>query len=50
MKLYDTTTWQVARTFAWEIGRLRSVAFAPDGCRAAVGSDKGRILLWDLDL
>jgi WD40 repeat protein len=50
VKLYDTTTWQVATSFAWQIGRLRCVAFSPDGCRAAVGSDKGRILIWDVDL
>jgi WD40 repeat protein len=50
VKLYETTTWQTARTFAWEIGRLRSVAFSADGCRAAVGSDKGKILIWDVDL
>jgi WD40 repeat protein len=50
VKLYDTTTWQLATSFAWQIGRLRCVAFSPDGCRAAVGSDKGRILIWDVDL
>jgi hypothetical protein len=50
VKVYETQTWQVARSFAWEIGRLRSVAFSPDGCRAAAGSDRGRIVLWDVDL
>jgi WD40 repeat protein len=50
VKLYDTTTWRVSTTLAWQIGRLRCVAFSPDGCRAAVGSDQGRILIWDVDL
>jgi WD40 repeat protein len=50
VKLYDTATWQIARTFTWKIGRLRSVAFSPDGTRAAVGSDKGQIVVWDVDL
>jgi WD40 repeat protein len=50
VKLYDTSTWQLARTFTWNIGRLRSIAFSPDGMLAAVGSDTGRILVWDVDL
>jgi WD40 repeat protein len=50
VKLYDTATWQPARTFTWNIGRLRSVAFSPDGTRAAVGSDTGKVVVWDVDL
>jgi WD40 repeat protein len=50
VSLYDTATWKVAKTFTWNVGRLRSVAFSPDGTRAAVGSDKGQIVVWDVDL
>src|SRR6185437_14798450 len=50
VKLYDTATWQLARTFTWNVGRLRSVAFSPDGMLAAVGSDTGKIVVWDVDL
>ena len=50
VKLYDTDTWQVAKTFTWNIGRLRSVAFSPDGSLAAVGGDSGQIVVWDMDL
>ena len=50
VKLYDTTTWEVARTFTWDIGRMRSIAFSPDGTLAAAGSDKGKIVVWDVDL
>lgn len=50
VKLYDTTTWEVARTFAWKIGRTHSVAFSPDGTLAAVGSDRGKVVVWDVDL
>ena len=50
VKLYDTATWEVAKTFAWNVGRLRSVAFSPDGMLAAVGSDTGKIVVWDVDL
>jgi WD40 repeat protein len=50
VKLYDTATWRLARTFTWNIGRLRSVAFSPDGTRGAVGSDTGKVVVWDVDL
>ena len=49
VKLYDTTTWQVAKTFTWNIGRMRSIAFSPDGTLAAAGSDTGKVVIWDVD-
>ena len=50
VKLYDTTTWEVARTFTWDIGRMRSIAFSPDGNLAAAGSDTGKVVVWDVDI
>jgi len=50
VKLYDTTTWQVAKTFTWNIGRMRSIAFSPDGTLAAAGSDTGKVVVWDVDV
>ena len=50
VKVYDTVTWRLAKTFTWNVGRLRSVAFSPDGARAAVGSDTGKVVVWDVDL
>jgi WD40 repeat protein len=50
VKLYDTTTWTVAKTFSWNIGRMRSIAFSPDGTLAAAGSDTGKVVVWDVDL
>jgi WD40 repeat protein len=50
VKLYDTTTWEMAHAFDWQIGRLRSVAFSPDGMLAAAGGDKGKVVVWDFDL
>jgi len=50
VKLFDTTTWEVARAFTWKVGKLRSVAFSPDGTLAAAGSDRGTVVVWDVDL
>jgi WD40 repeat protein len=49
VKFYDTESWQVAKTFGFRIGRMRSVAFSPDGTLAAAGSDTGQVVLWDVD-
>jgi WD40 repeat protein len=50
VRLYNTATWSVAAAFDWQIGRLRSVAFSPDGMRSAVGGNRGQIVVWDVDL
>ncbi len=50
VKLYDTTTWQLARTYTWDLGRLRAVTFSPDGTLAAAVGDTGKIVVWDVDV
>lgn len=34
----------------WKTGPLTTAAFAPDGLTAAVGSTRGEVVLWDLDV
>ena len=50
VKLYSTATWQEAKRFTWEIGKMRSIAFSPDGTLAAAGSDIGKVVVWDVDV
>jgi len=50
VKFYDVQTWRLAHAFDWQIGRLRSVAFSPDGTLAAAGGDDGKVVVWDVDL
>jgi hypothetical protein len=47
--MWDTATWEPIRQYGWEIGRLRAVAFAPDGLTCAAGSDMGKVVLFDVD-
>jgi WD40 repeat protein len=49
VRIWDTHSWQEQTTFTWDIGKLLNIALAPDGCRAAAGSDSGKVILWDLD-
>lgn len=50
VKVYDVETWALERVFSWQVGRMRSIAFSPDGMLAAAGSDTGQVVLWDWDL
>jgi WD40 repeat protein len=49
VRLWDARTWAEKTTFTWDVGRLLNIAFAPDGLRAAAGSDKGQIVIWDVE-
>jgi WD40 repeat protein len=48
VKLWDVASGRERGAFAWGIGRVHVVAFAPDGMRAAAGGD-GDIVIWDVD-
>lgn len=49
VRVWDVPSLQPVRTIEWDIGKLYAVAVSPDGSRAAVGSNTGRVLIWDWD-
>ena len=49
VSLWDTTSWTQVAAYDFGIGPMVSVACAPDGMRAAVGSAKGKIVVFDID-
>lgn len=49
VSLYDTTSWTEAKSYSWKVGKLRTLAFSPDGATAAVGSDRGKVVVFDLE-
>lgn len=49
VKFYDTTIGEV-RAFTWKLGKMRSITFSSDGTLAAAGTDKGQVVVWDVDL
>jgi WD40 repeat protein len=50
VRMLDAATGEITKTFDWRLGDALSVAFSPDGTRAAAGGEGGRIVLWDVDL
>lgn len=46
----DTAVWRPVRVFDWKIGRCYGVAFNRDGTLAAAGGDKGKVVVWDVDM
>jgi WD40 repeat protein len=49
VRVWETGSWGEHTTFTWGIGKLLNIAFAPDGFRAAAGSDRGQVIIWDVD-
>jgi WD40 repeat protein len=49
VRQYEPTTGAEVRSFAWPLGKVRSVAVSPDGMLAAAGGDKGQVVVWDVD-
>ena len=49
MKFWDAATGRERASFRWPIGKVFSLAYAPDGLRLAAGGDSGRVVVWDVD-
>jgi WD40 repeat protein len=49
VKLFDVATRAEVCALEWNAGRMRSVCFSPDGALAAAGTDRGQVIVWDVD-
>jgi WD40 repeat protein len=49
VQFWDAAAGEPLRGFDWSIGNVTALAFAPDGLTAAAGSDRGQIVIWDVD-
>jgi WD40 repeat protein len=47
--LWDVDNRKLLRTLDWKLGKLVSVAFAPDGSLGAAGTEDGQVVVWDVD-
>src|SRR5262249_54024396 len=49
VRLWDVLGGRERTAFGWPVGKVRAVAFAPDGMTAAAAGDKGDVVIWDVD-
>ena len=49
VSLWDVTTGAKVTAWNWRIGKVRAVAFAPDGLTCAVAS-AGKVAVFDVDV
>jgi WD40 repeat protein len=49
VRCFDARSWSELPGFEWSIGPLRDVAFSADGMLAASCSERGKIVVWDVD-
>jgi WD40 repeat protein len=47
---WDPVTFRELRSFDWRLGKLMSVAFGPGGSLAAAGTERGQVVVWDVDV
>jgi WD40 repeat protein len=47
--LWNLETRELVRTLDWKLGKLMSIAFAPDGSIGAAGTEDGQVVVWDVD-
>jgi WD40 repeat protein len=50
IRFWSTAGWSEVAAYDWQVGPIISLAIAPDGMRAAGGSGKGKIVVFDVDL
>lgn len=49
VRLWDAAAGRERAVFRWPVGKVRAVAFAPDGMTAAAAGDRGDIVIWDVE-
>jgi WD domain, G-beta repeat len=49
VRVWDVNPARARSVFAWPLGAVRAVTFAPDGMTAAAGGENGNVVVWDCD-
>ena len=49
VRLWDATSGRELAVYQWPIGKVFSLAYAPDGLRLAAGGNRGSVVVWDAE-
>ncbi len=49
VRFWDVPSLSELAAYDWEIGKLRGVAFSPDGMTAAAVGEKSQVVVWDVE-
>jgi WD40 repeat protein len=49
-RYWDPVDLSPRTAFNLKVGKLHAVAISPDGMMAAAGADKGKVVIWDVDV
>jgi WD40 repeat protein len=50
VRYWDPADLSLIKTVKWDAGKLHAVTISPDGTLAAAGGEKGKVVLWDVDV
>jgi WD40 repeat protein len=49
VRMWDANAGTELKAFDWKLGKLYCAAFSPDGLTCAACSEKGQVVVWDVD-
>lgn len=49
-RYWDPVDLSLLKAIKWEAGKLQAVTISPDGTLAAAGGEKGKVVVWDVDV
>jgi WD40 repeat protein len=50
VRCWSLPTLEPLKVYKWGVGKLHSIAFSPDGTLGVAGGERGKVIVWDVDV